>query len=224
MDFLRQLDIIRPDALDFPINIIGCGGIGSPTALALAKMGCTQLTLYDPDTVEDHNLPNQLFPVTSLGRPKVEVLAEVLEQFTDCKPVVVQRAVTGEESLQGVCILAVDTMAARQDLWRGIHRNLAVPLLIDARMGGEVGSIFSVHPMEPEEIAFYESTLHDDDEAFQLPCTAQAIIYNALIMASLIANQVKKFALGETLDYEIFFNLKNLMFLNNKIKTTQTPR
>jgi hypothetical protein len=33
MEFLRQLDLVSPDTLDLPIHLIGCGGIGSFTAL-----------------------------------------------------------------------------------------------------------------------------------------------------------------------------------------------
>jgi len=214
MEFLRQLDLVPPEALDFHINIIGCGGIGSPTALALAKMGCSQLTLCDPDTIEDHNLPTQIFPVDEVGRSKVEVLAETLSLFADCRPVVVQRAVTGEEPLQGVCIVAVDTMEARRGIWQGIRDNPAVPLLIDARMGGEVGLVYCVHPGDPEEVAFYEATLHGDDEAFEMPCTAQAIIYNTFMMASLICSLIKHYAVGESLPREISFDLKNLLLFS----------
>lgn len=37
--------------------------------------------------------------------------------------------------------------------------------------------------------------LHTDEEAFQGPCTAQAIIYNTFLMAILTALRVKKFSL-----------------------------
>jgi len=211
MDFLRQLDIVSPEMLDFPITLIGCGGIGSPTALALAKMGCSQLTLYDPDVVEEHNLPNQVFSLEAVGQAKAKVLAEVIRQFADCEPVAVQQAVTGEEPLQGLCIVSVDTMRARKAIWRGIRHNPAVPLLVDARMGGEFGVVYSIHPTEPEEVAFYESTLYSDDEALELPCTAQAVIYNVFIMASLIANIVKRYAVGEEIPKELIADLKLLI-------------
>jgi hypothetical protein len=220
MNFLRQLDIISPELLDFPITVIGCGGIGTPCAVGLAKMGISRMNLWDPDSVEDHNLPNQFVPLASIGHPKVEVLAEVLRQFAVCEPTAVQRAATGEEA-QGVCIVAVDTMKARQAIWRGIRQNPAVPLLIDGRMGAEVGLIYSVYPMEPKDVAFYESSLHADEEALELPCTARAVIYNTLFMAGLIANQVKKYALGEGLSREIIFDLKNLQLLTSEVAQTR---
>lgn len=218
MDFLRQLDLVSPEELDFPISIIGCGGIGSPTALTLAKMGCAELRLFDPDIIEDHNLPNQIYPLDRVGSAKVEVLAEVLQDFADCEVIAEQRAITGREPLQGVCIVGVDRMGARSAIWRAIRKNLAVPLLLDGRMGGEVGRIYCVDPSSPEDIAFYESTLHGDDETFEVACTAQAIIYNTFMMASLICNLVKRHALGdlgEEMPQEINFDLKNLLLLVN---------
>ena len=80
IDYWRQLDILQPDDLVRPITIIGVGGIGSPVALALTKMGCRRLTLFDPDTIEPHNLPNQLYRLRDVGRPKVEALADLLRE------------------------------------------------------------------------------------------------------------------------------------------------
>ena len=63
--FQRQLDLANPAQLKVPITILGAGAVGSFTTLTLAKLGCSSLTVYDPDTVEVHNLPNQYFSVPS---------------------------------------------------------------------------------------------------------------------------------------------------------------
>ncbi|MFA5103544.1 MAG: ThiF family adenylyltransferase, partial [Candidatus Thermoplasmatota archaeon] len=61
MDFWRQMDIVTPtDFEKFHVTIIGAGGIGSPTALAISKMGVEKITIFDNDIVEKHNLPNQM--------------------------------------------------------------------------------------------------------------------------------------------------------------------
>jgi tRNA A37 threonylcarbamoyladenosine dehydratase len=60
--FLRQLDIADPSQFkDKPVTVIGAGGIGAAMVVALAKTGFENITVYDFDTVEEHNLPNQLF-------------------------------------------------------------------------------------------------------------------------------------------------------------------
>jgi len=45
--FLRQLDILPPEKIQFPIVVIGAGAIGSATVVTLAKMGCSSITVWD---------------------------------------------------------------------------------------------------------------------------------------------------------------------------------
>jgi hypothetical protein len=120
------------------------------------------------------------------------------------------------QPLSGVVISGVDSMSARQEIWHGSIRYRAnVELYIDARMGAEVCRIYSVRPSDPEDVRVYEATLYDDDQASADACTAQAIIYNVLSIAGLIANQVKKYAKGEHLDREVILDLKTLTLLVN---------
>ena len=64
------------------IVIIGAGGIGSPIVKNLAAMGCKNLTVIDPDTVEPQNIGTQFHKVTDIGRPKVQALRdEILERY-----------------------------------------------------------------------------------------------------------------------------------------------
>ena len=63
------------------VALVGMGGIGCPTAQALAQAGIGHLILIDPDTVDLSNLPRQpLFRASDIGRPKALVAAEVLEE------------------------------------------------------------------------------------------------------------------------------------------------
>jgi len=214
-DYWRQLDLITPGELKLPITVVGAGGIGSPTALALAKMGCSRLTVYDPDLVEPHNLPNQFYRLKDSARPKVEALRDLIRSFTGLEIVALQEAVS-QQRLSGLVISGVDSMSARQAIWQGaIRYRSTVELYIDARMGAEVCRIYSVRPSDPEDVRVYESTLYDDNQATDDACTAQAIIYNVLSIAGLIASQVKKYAKGEPLNREIIFDLKTLTLLVN---------
>ena len=72
--YVRQSDIINPEVLGTPVHIIGAGAIGSCAALALAKIGFKDFTVYDFDSVELHNLPNQMYRAKDIGKPKVEAL------------------------------------------------------------------------------------------------------------------------------------------------------
>jgi molybdopterin/thiamine biosynthesis adenylyltransferase len=213
MDLSRQSDLVETEALEIPITMIGCGGIGSFSALALAKMGCVHLTVYDDDRVEEHNIPNQLYRPCDIGQLKVICLAEIIKDFTgtavDARPERVQG-----QRLQGIVVSGVDGMEARRRIWdRSIRYKAGVTAYIDARMGAEVARIYTVHPADPDDIRFYERTLYSDDEALQLPCTAQAIIYNCFGIASLVAGQVKRVVMGEACPFEIIFDQRTLTFL-----------
>lgn len=62
--------------------VIGTGGLGWDMATLLWTHGIGDLTLIDPDMVEDHNLPRLRGATPAdVGRPKVEALADVLRRF-----------------------------------------------------------------------------------------------------------------------------------------------
>lgn len=60
------------------VGIAGCGGLGSNTAMLLARAGVGRLILADHDVVEPSNLNRQHFFRSDIGRPKVEALADHL--------------------------------------------------------------------------------------------------------------------------------------------------
>ncbi len=213
MDLYRQQDLIEPDQLDIPITVVGCGGIGSFVLLALAKMGCRALAAYDDDRVEAHNIPNQAYRLADVGRLKVEALADLVRDAAGV-PLQIRPERVREQRLQGVVVAAVDTMAARREIWlRGIRHRAAVPLYLDARMGAEVARILTVRPADPDDIRRYEASLHADEEALVLPCTAQAIVYTGFSIAALVAGQIKKFLTGEPLKGELILDHKTMTFV-----------
>ena len=216
MDFWRQADLISPENLDFPVTIVGAGGIGSPVALALAKMGCRKITLYDPDVVEAHNLPNQFYRLRDVGRAKVDALAELLGEFASSEIRAVPETVAGQP-LRGVVISGVDSMASRERIWReSVRWRAAVPLYIDARMGAQVGRVLTVRPVDPDDVRRYEATLFSDEDSSEEPCTARAIIYTTLGLASLVANQVKRHALGEPYERDLLVDFATLSVLRGR--------
>lgn len=63
------------------IALVGCGGIGSNLALALAGTGFKNLTLIDGDTISGRNIPlSAPFTKRDIGRAKVEVLRDMLRR------------------------------------------------------------------------------------------------------------------------------------------------
>ena len=208
--FLRQLDIVPPEKLAFPITVIGAGAIGSATVVTLAKMGCPNITVWDADTLEDVNIPNQLCKPTLIGRPKVEALAELVYELTEIQIKQVSRRYMGQR-LKGVVIVTVDNMTTRQKVWKRVRLNRKIPLLIDARMGAEFARIYAVFPTNDRDADLYEQNLYSSEDAEHLPCSARSIIYCPTVIAGYIALLVKQHAVGQPLPREVLIDLPNLL-------------
>lgn len=211
MDYTRQRDWFDPDTTDASVTIVGCGGIGSFTAFALAKLGVQQLALVDFDTVEEHNLPNQLFSHAHLGSKKVGAIANTIHMQNESATVAMydQRLQEGVP-LNDVIISALDSMEARADLWQQVKYKLACKLFIDARLGGENIVVYSLNPSVPSEIAGYEATLHSDEEGLDLPCTGRSIIDVGFSVAALITRAVRRHYAGCEAEAQVYLDQRNL--------------
>ena len=204
--FMRQADICPPEKLQFLIQVIGAGAIGSATVLTLAKMGCGNITVHDHDILEEHNLPNQIAKPSCLGRPKVEALKELVLELTEVEIEAIAEKYKNQP-LKGVIISAVDDMRTRKVIWKNVKLNPQVNLLIDPRMGAEFARIYVIKPCSMEDIEFYEANLYSEKESEHLPCSARSIIYCPGAVGNLGALVVKNFALSQCLPKEILFDL-----------------
>jgi len=63
------------------IGIAGLGGLGSHTAIALARVGIGKLIIADYDVVEPSNLNRQQYGIRHIGIKKTEALKDILEQI-----------------------------------------------------------------------------------------------------------------------------------------------
>lgn len=214
----RQLDIIHPDKLAFPITIIGAGASGSYTALALAKMGCTNITVFDFDTVEPHNQPNQLYGAEYIGQPKVLALNQEIARITGTDILALADGY-GTQSFsksddKTLVLSCVDSIKVRENVWDQAKKqgSRAAPItVIDPRQGGEFIVIFTAKSHgDLIGAKQYEESLHPDTESMELPCTARAVIYNSMFTGALMAVLVKKFALDEALPREVSMNCSGL--------------
>ena len=84
--FTRTEALIGQDALlrlaESKVAVFGIGGVGSYAVEALARAGIGNLTLIDKDTVSADNINRQLPAlIDTVGRPKVEVMAERIRQI-----------------------------------------------------------------------------------------------------------------------------------------------
>jgi hypothetical protein len=221
--FIRQQELVNQDKLaTLSVTIIGCGAVGSFTALSLAKMGIRQLTLIDHDEVDIHNLPNQFFREEDLNRKKVVACTEILQSFDSTVQVFPQpRPYLKGKFESDVIISSVDSMQVRTAVWRSVLRDKRAKLLIDPRMAAHVVQVYSVQLDNPATIKAYESTLVSDSQALPDRCTARSIIYTVLPLAALVCRQVASFANGDWVEPAITLDLKTLSLIQKGVHAVQ---
>ena len=205
--FLRQMAILPPEKLQFPITVIGAGAIGSSAVVTLAKLGCSNITVWDSDLLQDHNIPNQFCKADALGMSKVEALSLLVEELSGTTINWKHRRYQGQP-LSGVVIAGPDNMETRKTIWKQARYNARIPLLVDGRMGAELARLYAVVPASSDDVTFYEANLYDDAE--RLPCSARSIIYCPAMIGALIALLIKKYAVAEKLPKEIIFDMPSL--------------
>jgi molybdopterin/thiamine biosynthesis adenylyltransferase len=191
IDYNRQMGIINQNHFDKPLVLIGAGGIGSPTALALCKMGLKEIIVYDDDKVEPHNLPNQIYRKNDIGKLKVEALKDMCLEFSDIKFTAIPRKFDGDLPERCVVVSGVDSMAARIDIWKSLRFNSMASLYVDGRMGKEMVKIYRVNPTNMDSIKEYEESLVISEDNTPIPCTEKAVIYNVFFISSMIAHAVR---------------------------------
>lgn len=210
--FLRQWRLIEVDKIK-PVEIIGAGSIGSWLTLELAKLGAQDITVYDFDTVEEHNGPNQIYRESDMGRPKVEALKEIVEELSGLEIETHQKRYDGGSDVDKIVICAVDSIEAREDIFNEfIYMNLTIQRYWDCRMGGEESNLISIKPSDIDDLERYKKKLFDPEDAADLPCGAQSVGYNTRWIANFTANQVKCHAMDDDLFLNVNFSWSPYMF------------
>lgn len=189
MYLTRHSEMIADVPMDTLITIIGAGSIGSYTALALAKLGFTNIIVADDGIVEEENIAPQFYRPRDIGKLKVECLKRAIKDQTNTDiiaiPCRIEEYTTGlVDGSEKVLILAVDSMSARKLL----SGNLSYGHLVDARMAIEFLTVISFkYSSENKNYDFYRGSLFSDADAVQEMCTNKAISYTSLIAGGLVA-------------------------------------
>ncbi len=217
--YIRQEELVNQERLaNLKVTIIGCGAVGSFTALSLCKMGVRHLILMDPDTVNPENLPNQFYYQEDLGKKKVVACAEILVQFdSDVQVDMLTRPFIKQKLESDIVICSVDSMDVRKRIWNSVVSHRKVKLLIDPRMSGQVIQVYTASPGDPSSLKAYEATLIGESDAIHDQCTARSIIYTVLPVAALVCRQVAAFANGEWAEQAVTLDFKTLTMLKNGV-------
>ena len=192
MNFSQQRQLFSP-ALAKPVTIIGAGAVGSHIASQLCRIGVTDMTVYDPDSVDSHNIPPSLYGLSDFGAYKVDALEAILLRDTGVVIKKERRKYEGEK-LRGAVVCSVDNMETRQLIWRSVQNNPFVDILIDTRIAWEFWQVFTVKPCKPVDRAFYEPFLsYSSEEAARQSCGTHGIIYVSSAVATEAVTSLLKF-------------------------------
>ena len=211
LDVSRHFELFDPYSFDTPIHIIGVGATGSWLALSLAKLGITNIHIWDFDTVEEHNIPNQAFSIADVGKAKVKALFDQIKFMTGTE-VIPHNEKVERQRFAGIVFCMVDSMEGRRTIWENCGKMKSqVKLWVEPRMGLEVGRVYTVNPMDYTHIQKYEDTWYGDDVAEVSACGNSMTVINAcLAIASWVTRQLITFVNDgmDELDNEILFDFK----------------
>ena len=144
------------------VAVVGCGGVGSWTALFLAMSGVQELWLFDHDEISESNLNRVLFTKEDVGQRKVAATKELIKKYRpDCDVKAcgkwLQSVVDAMQLYDRVTVVvaATDSVASRREIyrWTMIHsyRDIAY---FEVGAEGEIGSVTD----EPAEFSTERET------------------------------------------------------------------
>ncbi|MDD2585733.1 MAG: HesA/MoeB/ThiF family protein [Syntrophomonadaceae bacterium] len=141
------------------VGVCGCGGLGLYVVDQLARMGVGQVTVWDPDVFEEHNLNRQLLAnMSTLGMSKVECARRHVEQVNPTISLTtVQKKWQASETAfiagHQVLVDALDNIPVRKELAQ-FCANSGIPLVSGA-VGGWYGQIAVLYPGDATDRYLY---------------------------------------------------------------------
>lgn len=168
MNLAKSFEFFDPSMCKERIHIIGCGAIGSTLAENLARFGLEKITLYDFDVVESHNIANQMFTSSDIGKLKVDAVAEFLRKINpdiDNGLKLVPKGYTGQK-LSGYIFLCVDNIDLRREIAEKCEGNPFVKAVFDFRMRLTDAQHYAAAWNDPRAVkAFLQSMAFTHEEA-----------------------------------------------------------
>lgn len=135
IDLAKSADYFNPTTVTEDIHIIGCGAVGSNLANLLVRFGLKNIILWDMDTVDPHNIVNQFYDSTDIGKLKTEALACHLKKINpELEDTLQVRGAYSGQRLSGYVFLAVDNIDLRRDIVTKLKSNTYIKAVFDFRI------------------------------------------------------------------------------------------
>jgi molybdopterin/thiamine biosynthesis adenylyltransferase len=215
LNFSHQQNLFDPDDVR-PVHLIGAGSVGSLVANMLVRIGVTDLTVWDDDFVDSHNVGPSIYGVKDIGRYKVARLQAIIEENTEVRIKTMCRKYAGEP-LRGTVVACVDTMEARHAIWSAVRKKIGVDLLVDTRTSERFVQVFTVRPYHTEDIEGYEPFLaYSTEEASRQMCGLHSIIFIASRTAAIAVEALSNFWRSGRTEFVRLEQLGSDMFIHPK--------
>lgn len=131
----KFLEFFDPSEVKQPINIIGCGAIGSHICEELARLGFEEVNIYDFDKVESHNIANQMFEFAQIGMEKVIACADIMKRINpSIKVNTFAKGLQSPYVVNGIIIMCVDDIDLRRAIIEANKFNPNMKAILDFRM------------------------------------------------------------------------------------------
>lgn len=191
MDRSRQIQILNPSLINKPVHVIGVGATGGWVALMLAKMGIPDIRLYDYDTVEEHNIPNQIYRICDIGKKKIDACKDIISESVnaDTQQIKVFDVKLTDENIaeyigEGYILCFVDSIEARREIFESISFKPDIKCFIETRIGTDIFRVYAIDTMILTQTEAFLDSLPDEDNTEESFCgTPQTIIGTAFMAA-----------------------------------------
>lgn len=185
------------------IMLAGIGGIGSWTALLLARLNPKAIWLYDDDRVEVANMSGQLFGMDDCGKFKTSAIVDTIKRYTTFNDIFEKsERINSSSEATDIMICGFDNMEARKTyftLWVKYIRTLPQDkrsncLFIDGRLSIDTAQVFVMRgDDEYSQEQYYRKYLFSDWNAERTQCSLKQTSFMASFIGSVIANMLVNF-------------------------------
>ena len=132
MDLNKSREFFDPSKVRDKCHVIGCGSIGSNVVELLVRYGITDITIWDFDEVEPHNLANQIFDTSDIGVKKTEALKNKMTLINPDVKISIKEKYE-HNILSGYVFMCVDNIEIRQDIFDSNVNNPNINAMFDFR-------------------------------------------------------------------------------------------
>jgi molybdopterin/thiamine biosynthesis adenylyltransferase len=167
MDLNKSREFFDPSKVKKRCHVIGCGAIGSSVAELLVRQGVEDITLWDFDKVERHNVVNQMYTEEHVGKPKTEALSDILYNINPAiKQTIKLKEKYTNEMLSGYVFICTDNIESRQEIVKNNINNMNITAFFDFRMTLTEGQHYAaVTPLQKESLLKSMDFTHEEAKA-----------------------------------------------------------